>query len=237
MQRSVHILIHKNLSIDRLNMYCGAFSDKASIYPDLLTTGHTSKRLISSTTTLTGMSYLYPQRHSQGFTAIELMIVVAIMAILVALAAPSFTGLIERWRVMQTFEGLQSTLYYTRSEAIRRGGHVTLRKEPTGTNGCSLGNNNDEWDCGWYVFSDVNANGNFNSDDTRLKGFLTSKGIQVTRSESTGSITFDRWGMPAEPFGFTIIPQGKNLSDPAAIGLCMSRGGRVRKVPTADVPC
>ena len=36
---------------------------------------------------------------NQGFTIIEVMIVVAIMAILLALAGPSFTGLIERWRV------------------------------------------------------------------------------------------------------------------------------------------
>lgn len=183
------------------------------------------------------MRHSYPQRHYQGFTAIELLVVIAIIAILTALAAPSFTGLMERWRAIQTFEGLQSTLYFARSEAIRRGGKITLRKEATGTNNCNLANGSDEWDCGWYVFSDANANGNFNSEDTRLQGFLTPRNIQVTRSESGASIAFDRWGMPDASFGFTIVPQGKNLSDPAAIGLCMSRGGRVRKVQTADLPC
>ena len=39
-----------------------------------------------------------------GFTAIELLVVVAIVAILTALAAPSFTPLIERWRVRQARE-------------------------------------------------------------------------------------------------------------------------------------
>lgn len=183
------------------------------------------------------MSYLYPKRHYQGFTAIELMVVIAIMAILTALAAPSFTGLMERWRAMQIFDGLQSTLYFARSEAIRRGGHITLRKEATGTNGCNLANDSDEWDCGWYVFSDANANGNFNNGDIRLQGFLTPRNIKVSRSESTASITFDRWGTPNQPFGFAIVPQGKNLSDPAAIGLCMSQGGRIRKVPATDLPC
>ncbi|MEN5181660.1 GspH/FimT family pseudopilin [Comamonas testosteroni] len=200
-------------------------------------TRHPFNGLFLSDTTLAGMSYLYPQRHYQGFTAIELMVVISIMAIVTALAAPSFTGLMERWRAMQTFDGLQSTLYFARSEAIRRGGHITLRKEATGINDCNLANDSDEWDCGWYVFSDANANGNFNNGDTRLQGFLTPRNIQVTRSESGASIAFDRWGMPDAPFGFTIVPQGKNLSDPAAIGLCMSRGGRVRKVQTADLPC
>ena len=63
---------------------------------------------------------------NQGFTTIELMTVVAIMAILVALAAPSFNGLIERWRVRDTAEAITSTMYYARSEAIKRGGGVTI---------------------------------------------------------------------------------------------------------------
>ena len=49
-----------------------------------------------------------------GFTAIELMVVVSIVAILAALAGPSFAPLIERWRVRDAAEGLTSTLYYAR---------------------------------------------------------------------------------------------------------------------------
>ena len=41
-----------------------------------------------------------PVHHgARGFTAIELMVTIGIAAILAALAAPSFTGLMERWRV------------------------------------------------------------------------------------------------------------------------------------------
>ena len=65
-------------------------------------------------------------RGQQGFTAIELMVVVSIVAILAALAAPSFTPLIERWRVRSAIEHLTSTLYFARSEAIKRGGGITI---------------------------------------------------------------------------------------------------------------
>lgn len=47
----------------------------------------------------------------QGFTAIELMVVVSIIAVLAALAGPSFTQMIESWRVRDATESLSSTLF------------------------------------------------------------------------------------------------------------------------------
>ena len=61
------------------------------------------------------------QVHSQteaGFTAIELLVTVSVVAILAALAAPSFKPLIDRWRVRNALESMQSTLFLARSEAI-----------------------------------------------------------------------------------------------------------------------
>ena len=79
-----------------------------------------------------------------GFTAIELMVVIAIVAILATLAAPSFNPLIERWRVRSASEDLTSTLYFARSEAIKRGGGVTI--DATGG-----------WNLGWKVTHTLNG--------------------------------------------------------------------------------
>ncbi|WP_281399064.1 GspH/FimT family pseudopilin [Paenacidovorax monticola] len=177
-----------------------------------------------------------PRIHARGFTAIELMVVVAIMAILTALAAPSFTPIIERWRVRQAVEGLQSTLYYARSEAIKRGGNVIIQKN-TNDATCTASGGADSWDCGWHVWVDANGDGTFQSSEL-LQRFNTPAKVQVTRSSSQASIKLNRWGLTTGPFvGFSLVPQSKGVSDPAARGVCMSSGGRIRVIPPDEIPC
>lgn len=173
----------------------------------------------------------------RGFTVIELMVVVSILAILAALAVPSFTPLIERWRVQQAVKGLESSIYYARAEAIKRGGTVSIRKHPTGTNGCSLALNNADWDCGWFVFVDTNSNGILNAGEEVLQSYTTPPNIEVERPAGA-SIQFDRWGRVSGLFvGFSIVPHNKTISDLSARGLCMSSGGRIRTIKSEDMPC
>ncbi|WP_182119476.1 GspH/FimT family pseudopilin [Acidovorax sp. FHTAMBA] len=178
------------------------------------------------------------RRPQLGFTVIELMVVVSILAVLVALAAPSFTPLIERWRIRQSVDGLQSALYYARSEAIKRSGNITIRKEPSGANGCPLASGAGEWDCGWFVFVDTNDNGTQNAGEEVLQRFATPPNVQITRSVSIADIRFDRWGRANAPFGFALVPLNKSTSNSASRGLCMSSGGRIRiTTDPADIPC
>ena len=59
-------------------------------------------------------------RASQGFTLIEAMVVVALVAILAALAAPSFTTTIANQRVSSAAQELQTLLLFARAEAVYR---------------------------------------------------------------------------------------------------------------------
>lgn len=186
------------------------------------------------------MSSTWPQARpgAKGFTAIELMVVVAILAVLTTLAAPGFTLIIERWRVRQTVEALQSTLQYARSEAVRRGGGVFIQKLPQGTNGCTLGEHHADWGCGWVVFVDRNGNRRWDPKE-ELQRFDTPARTLVTRSRSASIISVDRWGQMSGfmAMGFAIAPSPGGITSAAAKGICVSAGGRVRVVGQEGIPC
>src|SRR5688572_23463403 len=61
-----------------------------------------------------------PQRKDRGFTALEVLVVVAIAAVLVAMAAPSFSDLRRATSLGSSANQLLWGLHYARSTAISR---------------------------------------------------------------------------------------------------------------------
>lgn len=174
----------------------------------------------------------------QGFTAIELMVVVSIIAVLAALAGPSFTQMIESWRVRDATESLRSTLLFARSEAIKRGGQIAIHKLPNNTNGCTSATGNRDWDCGWIVCHDTNNSGTCTSTEPVLQRIETPAKVQVTRTGGSVSIKLNRWGLVDGTWlGFNLVPYDKSTTHPGARGVCMSSGGRIRILLPEAIPC
>lgn len=174
----------------------------------------------------------------RGFTAMELMVVVTIVAVLAALAGPSFTLMIESWSVRDAMESMRSTLLFARSEAIKRGGRVAIHKLPNNTNSCTSASSNRDWDCGWIVCQDINDNGVCNASEPVLQRIETPSKVQVTRTGGGASIKLNRWGLVDGTWlGFSLVPLDKTTTHPGARGLCMSSGGRIRTLLPEAIPC
>ncbi|RZA29771.1 MAG: prepilin-type N-terminal cleavage/methylation domain-containing protein [Lysobacteraceae bacterium] len=65
-------------------------------------------------------------RGRSGFSMVELMVTVAVMAVLMAAAFPSFTGLVNGNRLTGNANELLASLQMARSEAIRRNARVAV---------------------------------------------------------------------------------------------------------------
>ncbi len=86
---------------------------------------------------------------------------VAVMAILMSLAVPAMTGVMDSVKLTSASNTFLSTLYLTRSEAIKRNGRVVLCKSATGLS-CST---DGSWEQGWIVFHDENNNATLDSGE------------------------------------------------------------------------
>ncbi|RQO82050.1 GspH/FimT family pseudopilin [Acidovorax sp. FJL06] len=185
--------------------------------------------------------------HIRGFTAIELLVTVAIIAVLAALAAPSFTPIIERWRVRDATESLTTALYFARSEAIKLGGNIIIAKNSSDS-GCTSSGNTD-WSCGWHVFYDANNNGTQDTCNTAstpnecdLKISSNPSRLSITLAGSTGIIAINRWGMLASTVNatapssmdFLVTPLGKDSTAISAARLCAGTGGRITQKKGSD---
>ena len=73
-------------------------------------------------------------RAHRGLTIIELMVVVAVVAVLITLAAPSMRAMIAAQRVKSINAELVTDLQFARSEAARRNRNVFVRFNPA--DGC-----------------------------------------------------------------------------------------------------
>lgn len=76
----------------------------------------------------------------KGFTLLELMVVLAITGIVLAAAVPSFQGMISRNRIATDTNDMLLAINLARSEALRRGGTVSVQSQDASDNSNEFGN-------------------------------------------------------------------------------------------------
>ncbi len=114
-----------------------------------------------------------------GFTLIELMITLVVLAALIALGLPSFQSAIRSNRVTTASNELLTAFSLARSEAIRntRGSAICAS-----ANGTSCGN---DWNAGWLVWRDVNANTTLDAGEVVVRYTQGSGALGLTASVNT----------------------------------------------------
>jgi len=101
-------------------------------------------------------------KKNRGVTLVELIVTISIAGILLSIAMPSFTSIINSTRLTTYANEWVAALNLARSEAVKRGVQISIRRK---------GSTNQNWDSGWDVFTDVNGNGTLDAADLLLKTY------------------------------------------------------------------
>lgn len=160
----------------------------------------------------------------------ELLVVVALLGILAGLAAPSFSGLFQRYRVDAVREDLIASLQLARVEAVRQGQSVVMLKQT----GCMTLASTRDWSCGWILFVDLNSNGAHDSaTEPLLQTTDLPPGVTVTKSDVQPHtrVTSDRFGQIPLAMHFLISPT--NGSQANGVIVCKGAGSRINSIKGA----
>lgn len=132
------------------------------------------------------------QKKEQGFTLIELMVTIAVMAVLASFAAPSFGNMLERYKLKKNTEELANIIKEARAKAILEVKDVTLKIDSTAADTASVLN--------WKATSPVRLK-NLTQNEIKFsaKGIYVGSFDQIELCKKTGAsesqiIRIDKFG-------------------------------------------
>jgi type IV fimbrial biogenesis protein FimT len=173
-----------------------------------------------------------PHGSMKGFTLIEVLVTTAMIGVLMALAAPSFTEQIRRYRVDATREELLASIQLARMEALRQGQLVVMTRrtdcQPTPTA-------NNDWSCGWQTFVDRDADNTIDSNEPITQTVDPPQGMSVIKNNVSPvtRIVFSRFGQ-ISVLGQAFEIYAADSTVTKGYKICMSAGNRFRTIKGSE---
>jgi type IV fimbrial biogenesis protein FimT len=126
-----------------------------------------------------------------GFSLLEMMIAIAVLAILTALAAPSMVELGRRMATTEHTNDMVGALTIAKSEAAKTGSIAGVTTSAA-------------WTGGWQVYADSNNDGVLDTTDTLLRSYAALDSSYTVTAKVTGGaadtqVIFNAQGSLAAP--------------------------------------
>ena len=114
----------------------------------------------------------------EGFTLAELLVSLAVGALVLSLGVPSYTQFTQNAQQVRSANDLLSSLHVARDLAVTRNVRVTLCPSSSGTD-CDSG----DWQSGWIVFVDADGDRAVDADETVSLAGDELDAVQVASAE------------------------------------------------------
>jgi len=168
-------------------------------------------------------------KQSKGFTLVELMVVLAIAALLLVVAVPSFTDTAARAAIRSGMQDLAADLAYARSSAVTRNRSVSVCASDSATTPRTC--DGSAWQKGWITFFDADENGALDAgeDIVRMANAISER-VNITLDNA---VTFDGRGTKTTVSEFKFCASHSNNAAYAQAVL-VNIGGLVRHSRDTD---
>jgi len=166
------------------------------------------------------IGYLGRRRAAQGMSLIEVMLSITVLAVLVGMATPAATTIVQNSRIRGQASDLLANLAIARAEAAKRGARVTLCPSNTwnqASPACNTGTLGTAWEQGYIIFVDTNQNGAVDAGETLLAVNETLAGNNTLTSNGLTNAPVNV--LQFRPSGAANIPANGTFK------LCDSRSG------------
>ena len=170
---------------------------------------------------------------ASGFTLLEFLVSIAVVALLLSIGVPSLVGALERVRLHGAFSALTVSLANARLAAVSRGVAVTVCPSQDGRQ-CRK---DLVWDTGWIVFIDRARNGVPPGADAVLERATPDlSGISVRSTAGRHLLRYQPSGYSP---GSNVTLRICRAADQRELGrVVVNKGGRARSErPTRLQPC
>jgi len=139
-------------------------------------------------------------KKDRGFTLIELMVTLAVAAILLTVGVPSMRDLIRNNRLAGATNTFVSSLNVVRSEAVKQGRNATLCVSSDTANAAPTCTGETNWRLGWVAWVDSDADGALDSpgEILRIVEPLPTT-LTVTLSTAVNNLRIDSQGNVSSP--------------------------------------
>lgn len=171
----------------------------------------------------------------RGFTLIEMLIVIAIIAIVGSMALPAFNQMLENNRRVAAANDFLTSIHIARSEAITRNQRVSLCPANQAFTNCVSGGS---WNAGWLVFRHAGAaTGPADEDAILMVGSALPGGLKLVPNgdQYQNLITFLPRGR-AQAAGTMLLCDAGAASPSRAIVIDMVGRARVDHEPGGSCP-
>lgn len=198
----------------------------------MLACKHQVKELVGCYKSLDGLAKpsacVISEDNVGGFTLLEVLVTMALFAIIIGFAVPNFSKTFQSVNLNTVTADLGAALKFSRSEAIRRSGGITICASVAPSVDKPECSGQQSWSNGWIVLHDLDGDGKVGPKDSVLRRYSQITSAQLILSVDNSEIRYLASGLTDADATEFVLCSARAKKNSLGFALTVDKGGNVQ---------